>query len=203
MVIDEIKELLPTLSPKRLPLAEKLLSLSWFFSSAPEVQREVLTLPEDFQGYLEDLAGRPDEIGELDIICLNKVLKGKFLVTSIFEVRSTLTNQEFTYEYISWKYGARPGAKGIIFLESNGEITHFLVAKEFTFSTASENYEAIGGLYVHLFENKPFNLPKKIENEIRFHLGIDKIEFKRVFDLGKSSPDWACPTTPATSTPPP
>lgn len=189
MITDQIKDLLSTLSPERRILAEKLLSLPWFANSTPEVQEAVLTLPEDFAGFLEDLASRPDEIGELEVLKMTKLGRGNFLILPVFEVRSNITNQVFSYEYASWKTGSHPGARAIIFLETDGKITHFMVSKSHNFSTGEEDLESIGGLYVHFLAKTAQNLPKKIEREICFHLGIEHLEFKRIISLGEAHPD--------------
>lgn len=185
-----ISDLLPTLSPNRQALAEKLSKHSWFVATDPQIQKELLTLPEDHEGFLTDLASRPDEIGEVDVLKLTKIGYGNFLLLPVFEVRSNITNQIFSYEYASWKTGSNPGARGVIFLENKGKITHFLVGVMHKFSTGTEVFESIGGLYLHFFENKPFNFPKKIENEICFHLGVDNLEFKKVIELGTAHPDY-------------
>jgi len=190
MVNAQIQTLLETLTPARREIADRLLALSWFTASTPEVQLEVLSLPTDFQGYLDDLANRPDEIGELDVVRLDKVCRGNFLITSVFAVRSNVNNQEFTYEYVSWKTGNYTGMRGIIFLEAGDKITHFLAANKFKFSTTEQETESIGGLFFKIEDNKTFNLPKKIEDEIRFHLGIQEIKFSRTIDLGRVYPDF-------------
>lgn len=181
---------LSSLSPARRLIANTLLGHSWFKNTDPVIQRETLSLPEDHDGLLRDLATRPDEIGELDVLKMTKIGYGHFLVILVFEVRSNITNQVFTYEYASWKTGANPGARGIIFLEKAGQITHFLVSKNHRFSSNEAIYESIGGLYLHIFEKQLQNLPKKMENEICFHLGTDQLEFNKVINLGKAHPDY-------------
>ncbi|KKT94534.1 MAG: hypothetical protein UW96_C0020G0009 [Candidatus Collierbacteria bacterium GW2011_GWA1_45_15] len=162
---------------------------TWFKATDEAIQKEILALPDDCDGFLENLASRPDEIGELDVLKMTKLGYGHFLLLPVFEVRSNITNQIFTYEYVSWKTGNHPGASGIIFLETEGKISHFLVSKIHKFSVDKDIYESIGGLYFHFLENKPQNLPKKIEQEIRFHLGVDHLEFKKVINLGLAHPD--------------
>lgn len=185
-----LSDYISTLSPSRQAIAGRLFTHDWFKATDPDIQKEVLGLPEDHDGFLLDLASRPDEIGELDVLRMTKIGYGNFLILPVFEVRSHITNQIFTYEYASWKTGSNPGARGIIFLETEGQISHFLVGVMHKFSSASEVYESIGGLYLHFFENKPINFPKKIEQEICFHLGVDKLDFKKVIDLGRAHPDF-------------
>jgi len=169
----------------RLQLAKR----PWFIATDPTIQEEILALPEDFAGFLEDLASRPDEIGELEVLKMTKLGRGNFLILPVFQVRSNITNQIFTYEYASWKTGSHPGARAIIFLETDGEITHFMVSQTHNFSTGREDLESIGGLYVHFLAKTVQNLPKKIEQEICFHLGVDHLEFKKVIALGEAHPD--------------
>lgn len=185
----EIHQYIETLAPLRKAQANALWKHIWFKNTPLEVQKEVLSLPSDHEGFIQDLITRPDEIGEVDVLRLTAINHGNYLITPVFEVRSNVTNQIHSFEYTSWKTGSRPGTKGIIFLETEGEITHFLVAKAHKFSTGTEEYEAIGGLYFHFLENKPQNLPRKIEHEICFHLGVDHLEFKKVVDLGTAHPD--------------
>ena len=186
----KLPEYVSSLSQARQAIAGKLFAHSWFKATDPKIQEEVLSLPDDHEGFLVDLASRPDEIGELDVLRLIKIGYGHFLLLPVFEVRSNITNQVFTYEYASWKTGSNPGARGIIFLETEGQISHFLVGIMHKFSSASEVYESIGGLYLHFFDNKPINFPKKIEQEICFHLGVDQLEFKKIVDLGRAHPDF-------------
>lgn len=198
MSSEKIRKIIDSSTPARRSMIDKLLHLPWFRDSSEETQKEILTLPEDFNGYIEDLTNRPDEIGSLDIIRLSKIIKGSFLITSIFIVRSATNNQEYTYEYVSWKTGSYTGVRGIIFLERNDQITHFLVSKKFRFSTSEEEMESIGGLFSHIENNQILNLPKKIEDEIRFHLNLPKIKFTRIIDLGRVNPDFGMTNNSAT-----
>jgi len=177
-----------TLSRKEI--IKKLNSQPWFQDSSPEIQEEVLSLPDDFQGYLEDLSNRPDEIGEVDVIKLDRIARGNYLIISVFEVRSNITNQVFTYEYVSWKTGQHGGMRGIIFLETEGKITHFIVNRTHKFSTTNEVLDSIGGMFFRLDNKIAINFPKKFEKEICYHLGIEKLTFKKVIDLGRVFPDY-------------
>lgn len=185
-----LQEFISTLSKERRDIAGKLSVHNWFKNTSIDLQKEILSLPVDYQGFLEDLAARPDEIGELDVLKLTKIGYGNFLILLVFDVRSNITNQVFSFEYASWKTGSNPGARGIIFLESEGKITHFLISKAHKFSSMNEVYDSVGGLYLHVLDNKVQNLPHKIEQEICFHLGLDKLEFKKIIDLGRAHPDY-------------
>lgn len=175
---------------ERADILKNLQRNDWYKNTNQSIKDNLQDLPEDFNPFLEDLAKRPEEIGELDILKMIKLGRGHFMIMPVFEVRSTITNQVFTYEYVSWKTGSNPGNRGVIFLETDGRISHFLTLKSHKFSTATETYDSIGGLYLRFYNNKPENLPKKIETEIKFHLGLKEIEFKKIINLGQCHPDY-------------
>ncbi|KKT39590.1 MAG: hypothetical protein UX47_C0011G0010 [Candidatus Collierbacteria bacterium GW2011_GWA2_46_26] len=179
-----------SMTENRKKIVEKLQKHLWFKNTDQSIKDELANLAEDYDPFLVDLADRPDEIGELDVLKMIKLGYGHFMIMPVFEVRSTITNQIFTYEYCSWKTGRKPGMRVLIFLEREGEITHFVLSNSHKFSVAHSVYDAIGGLYLHIFENQIVNLPKKVENEIRFHLGVEKVEFKKIYDLGRCHPDY-------------
>lgn len=178
------------MTTERQEIFKKLNKHSWYTNTEATFKEELINLPDDYDAFLLDLSERPDEIGELDVLKLVKIGYGKYLILVVFEVRSNITNQIFTFEYSSWRMGKNPGARGIIFLETNDIISHFIVLKSHKFSTAEEVLDSVGGLYLQFYKNQLTNLPKKIENEIRFHLGIDKLEFKKIYDLGRCHPDY-------------
>lgn len=179
-----------TMTEERQAIFSKLQKHSWFKATDPKLIDELSNLAEDYNPFLSDLSERPDEIGELDVLKLVKIGHGHYMIMPVFEVRSNITNQIFTYEYCSWKTGRNPGMRVLIFLERDGEITHFVITNSYKFSVAHSAFDCVGGLYLHMFENKIMNLPKKLENEIRFHLGVEKVEFKKITDLGRCHPDY-------------
>lgn len=178
------------MSINRQKLIESLQTKTWFQNTDPKLQEEVISLPEDHDGFLEDLVGRSDEVGEVDILRLLKLGRGNHLLIPVFEVRSNVNNQTFTYEYVSWKSGQYAGMRGIIFLETEGKITHFLVNRAQKFSTGGKVLDSVGGLFLKLDKNIPVNLPKKLEQEICYHLGTKDLVFKKILDLGKIYPDY-------------
>ena len=186
----ELNELIKTLSPDRQKLIEPFFNKDWFKNTDFEVQKELLSLPEDHDGFVEDLSNRPDEIGEVNIIKLLKLSRGNFLLIPVFEVRSDVNNQVFSYEYVSWKSGQYAGMRGVIFLETEGKITHFIVNRAHKFSTGGKVLDSVGGLFLKLNKNIPVNLPKKLEQEICYHLGTKTLKFKKILDLGKIYPDY-------------
>lgn len=187
---EDIQKIIKSLPVHRQASAQMLFTKDWFKNTSPELQMEILQLPEDHRGFIADLSERPDEVGNVDILRLLKLNRGHFILTPIFEVRSEINNQIFTYEYASWKTGQHGGTRGIIFLETEGKITHFIVNRTHKFSTGQVVLDTIGGVFLRLENNTPVNFPQKLEQEICYHLGIKDLKFKKVIDLGRVYPDY-------------
>jgi len=178
-----IGSFLLTLSPNRQLLGNKLLENDWFKNTNFTLQKELLTLPQDFESFIFDMSNRGDEIGDLDVLSLNKLLIANYLVIPIFEVRSNVNNQIFTYEYVSWKNGPKNGVKLTLFIEINGKIEYFVTKQIDKFSMNGRVYDSIAG-FIQFSDKTLLNLPKNIENELKKHLGLEKITVDRFLDLG-------------------
>ena len=183
-----IQEIAEKLSLKRQKILSILSEKKWFRKTDFDIQKKVLTLPPDFDGYLSDLAVRRDEYKGIDVLRLIDIPRGNYNLISLFEVRSQKTNEIFTYEYSSSKFGRNPGFRGILFLESNGEIKYFILRHTEKFAIGSSLFETIGG-YIQFVGGKLVNMPKTVEDQLRDQLGFKEINIKRFIDLGLIATD--------------
>lgn len=184
-----IKELQQLLPADRQALLSSFLERRWFKNTDFELQKEILTLPVDWEGYLADLVKRKDEIRGLEILKLTSLQRGDFMAFTRFLVRVLHTNQEINYrEYVSYKYGSNPGYKGIILLEEAGEIKYFIIKKAEKFPIGEPVYDSFGEMIQYKY-GQLLNLPKNAEKEIKRQLGVKEIEIKRFIDLGQMYPD--------------
>lgn len=170
-------------------LKENLNSKKWFKKTDKDLQKEILSLPDDFEGFVKDLGERPEEIGNVKVNKMIRLIRGNYLLIPLFEVESLQTKEKFTYEYVSWKHGKETGSRGIIFLTENGVPKYFMVRKSQRFPLGKEIYDAVGSLYPKFGDDKYIDLSAKIEKQIKGILGIDELVFDRVMDLGVLSPD--------------
>lgn len=170
-------------------IVENLRTKNWFKKTSVSLQKELLSLPEDFDGFLVDLSRRPESIGQVEVLKLDKLLVGNYIATAIFAVRSHLTNEVFTHEFVSWKYGRFPGYRGIILVEVDNKIKFFMVRKGYKFPIASQIYDAIGTFDITFSKDKFINFSVSVENKIKKLLGVSDINFKRFIDLGLLNPD--------------
>src|SRR3989304_8214161 len=94
-----LEELAESLGEGRQHVLSLLSEKKVFGHTDFETQRKLLTLPEDFEGFLADFSSRRDEYGGMDVIKLIDILRGNYQAIAIFQVRSQKTNQLFTYEF--------------------------------------------------------------------------------------------------------
>ncbi len=172
----------------RTQTLSNLEALTWYQNTSPDIKNIIYHLPTEFDGFLADLATKTDEIDNLEILRLKDLKVGNHLVIPIFEVRQENTNQVFTYEYVSWKQGVNPGYKGILLVENQGKITHFITKQTHKFSQNQVVYDSFGG-FISYSQDTLQNFPKNQELEILRQLGLNKLKIKQFFDLGPLTPD--------------
>ncbi len=184
-----LQEKIDSLSEKRKEVVSLLLTRDWFKNTDFKIQLELLSLPEDFDPYLEDMGDRKEEIGQVKVLKLDKIQYGNYLVISVFEVQSLLTNEKYSYEYVSWKFGRRGGYRGLILIETEGEIKYFMVKKAHKFPISGEIYDAIGSFDLGYAKDKLIHLPSQIEKKIKEFLEVKDLDIRRHIDLGLFNPD--------------
>jgi hypothetical protein len=156
-------------------------------STSPDLQAELANLPAvptcNFDGYLQDLAKRPDRISNVNVTSLNTISRGNFAITSIFNVEND-SGQMFTYEYVSWRYGPSSGAKGLVLVEKDGAPTHFIVLAGEKFATGKREADCVGG-FMDIGVDGVTSILGRIKREITEELGLTEIQLTREpIDLG-------------------
>jgi hypothetical protein len=174
---------------ERKAIFKKLGELDWYKKTSQEIKGELKNLPDEFEGFLKDLGDRPETVGNVEVIKMVKLNHGHYLVNPVFEVRSNLTNEIFTFEYSSWKYGKETGCKGVILVEVDDKIEYLLVKKTNKFAVAKNLFEALGGFYTHFKDDKLVSLSKKIEEQIKRIVKIEELTIKKYIELGDFFPD--------------
>lgn len=182
------------LTDERAKLVEALVQQPWFQATDPALQHELATLPQtpenNHDGFLEDLVGRPWELGGVRVESLAALERGNYAVTPIFNVRILALDKPNTYEYVSWRHGAYSGVKGLVFIRPNPEAepTHAVVLIGDKFATGRRDYDMIGG-----FMDKEVDGVQKVTDrvlvEVRQELGVDDLPVDEVVDLGRVAVD--------------
>lgn len=166
---------------------ELLAGRKWFRETSPELIAELSALPatgrENHDGFLEDLAARPETMGGITVIRLLRIARGNFALIPIFEVQDG-EGRTYTYEYVSWRYGPLSGAKGIVFVKDYaGEITHFIVLRGDKFATGEKEWDLVGG-FIDLDVDGVTTIMDRIQVELCEELGVPKLKVMEVINLG-------------------
>lgn len=179
-------------SPERKEIFKKLQTKTWFQNTTEELQVELASLPGEaknsFDGFLQDLAERPERLSNVNVISLEKIARGNYGITPIFNVEND-KGDTYTYEYMSWRYGPESGAKGLVLIEDQGQPTHFIILKGDKFATGKVETDMPGG-FIDLNVDGVSTALQRVEREISEELGLDEIVFKTdPVDLGKLAID--------------
>jgi hypothetical protein len=174
------------LTPERIEIIHQLQERPWYQATSPFLQLELMTLPqsgrENHDGFLQDLVARPEEMGGITVLHLERLSRGNFGLVPIFRVRNA-AGTEYTYEYFSWRYGSESGAKGIVFVENNGQLTHFIILRGEKFATGKLEWDLVGG-FADLNVDGVSALMQRIAVEVKEELGLPELTIKRVVDFG-------------------
>lgn len=146
-------------------------------------------------GFLEDLAHRPDSIAGAEVVSMEKLARGNFGLIPIFNVEKktrladgTEKVDRYTYEYFSWRYGPESGAKGAVLVRSGDKIVGFVALSGEKFATGKEELDSVGG-FADLNVNGVNTMLKRIETEVKEELGQDDIRVANVYELGDLATD--------------
>jgi hypothetical protein len=173
----------------REEILEKLESHAWYIATDHNIAVELQTLPDDHDGYLEDLANRPDQIGDLEIHKIVALKRGNFAIITLFEVSRPQADKRYTYEYVSWKNGPLSGAKGLVLiLDPSGKITKFLLIRGSKFAVGGDAFDVPGG-FATVDEKGVNGMLDRFKKELQEELGVPNIIVKTVHNLGRILPD--------------
>jgi hypothetical protein len=170
---------------------QNLTGRAWFQATDPDLQRVMAHLPqigkENHDGFLQDLADRPDEIGGVVVNKMVDLPHGNFALLPIFEVENPASGQKYTYEYVSWRYGPQSGAKGIVFVRPplpGASPTHFITLVGERFAPGRKVNDSLGG-FADIGVDGVQSMLDRIKTEIREETGVDDLGIDEVHNLGR------------------
>ncbi len=179
---------------ERQKIINKLAKCKWFASTSPELQNELINLPqtgaENHDGFLADLAARPERLGGVEVLKLHSLSRGAFGLIPRFNVRSLVGGHEYTYEYISWRHGPLSGAKGLVFVRPADDQapTHFIVMVGEKFAPGTKVYDTIGG-FIDLGVEGVQSITDRMLLEIKQETGVADMPVDEVIKLGRVHTD--------------
>ena len=117
------------LSATRLGQIARLEERGWWNATDASIRLKIAYLPEKWSGFFEDLIAREDVVGGLEHtkIIRFETDKGMFGGLVNFEVVNHHNNDQLqSYMYWSWRTGPKSGAKGQVFVATNGKVVGFV-----------------------------------------------------------------------------
>ena len=170
-------------------VVDQLAGKPWWKATKPSLQQQVLSLPENCNGFLEDLSQRPTEIGGVRILALDALLIPDAPIFGIFPVFlvQNLKNPAviFRYQYFSWKQGPNSGAKGLVLVRQEERITHIICLRGESFAVGGLTFDCIGGFG----DPESPTLQDQFMTELKEELGDPGIQVEETILLGKGYPD--------------
>ncbi len=176
-------------TPRRFVLLKALSKKAWFQATDPSIQKELAMLPakgkENYDGFLESIIRRKEEIGGVRTLRLLKLSRAHYTLCPMFEVQKIQTGEIYTYDFAAYRHGVPAGFKGLVFIrpDKKSEPTHMILLSGEKFATGEKGYELLGGLpEVDLNERQ--EVVKGVMREIREETGVKNLEIDEVKLLG-------------------
>lgn len=168
----------------------KIKEYQWFANSDERIKEAIELIPEDFQGFMNELAERADENEFYKINKMTDIYWGVRYAVPVFDVTSKKDGGDYVNSYMSWRKGNYLSLKGLILISTYGQATHFLVKKSFRFAPNIEMYEAIGGIYpLDGVEDSSKAYEVYLQRELSEKLRVPNIRVSKMIDLGRVYPD--------------
>lgn len=173
---------------------KNLESKSWYQESSNSIKDEIKTLgmnPSTF-GYVEDLAMREDKLNGDKLVKLVEITHGEpefgiFGIATWFEVQNE-KNETRQEGYFSWGWGPKSGAKLLVLVRRNGEISHFAFQREKKFPTGSVEYNLAGG-FPKLNESILNFIIRSLNKDLGLNIKDGGITLDEIISLGRVAPD--------------
>ncbi len=185
----EYQNALKTLSPERAEVVKTLSQKEWYKKTEPTLRQEIVTLPPNHDGFVQDLCMRPDQFDGVKVERMQRLPRGNFGLIPVFELdRKTADGKNQTYEYFTWRTGPESGAKGLVFVKGkDGKLSHFIVLRADKFAPGKQAWDLAGGFGEKDDKEKgPF---ATIRREVGEEFGIKDVKIESTMSLGKILPD--------------
>jgi dTDP-glucose 4,6-dehydratase len=166
----------------------------WYQSSSASIKKEIEKLGSDPStfGYVEDLAGRGDQVNGTKILSLDKIEHadaqfGIYGIASWFNVLEE-GGKRAVVGYYSWGKGPKSGSKILLLVKNGGRITHIALQRESKFATGAREYSLAGG-FSDLNEGLLDFIIRVLERDMGINILTSDAEVSEIISLGRISPD--------------
>lgn len=153
---------------------KKLRSRDWFKNTRKSLKTQLSALAKNpnTQGFVEDIANRPDRLGSVKHLKLIKLAHspekyGIYGIGAWFQVE-TEDGDKKVEGYYSWAMGPKSGAKLLVLIRHKKKVTHLALLKNEKFPVGAKVFDMVGG-FPRLNESVFEMITRQLEEE----LGID------------------------------
>ncbi|OGL73384.1 hypothetical protein A3E39_00120 [Candidatus Uhrbacteria bacterium RIFCSPHIGHO2_12_FULL_60_25] len=161
----------------------------WFQASDVTIQHRLRSMSDDCTGFLAHLAQRPMEGGGVRLVALKDLLipDGRIfgMLVNFTVAKIDDPSIAYAYQYFIWKQGEASGVKGVLLLaNANGDITHIMCQRGFSFAVGADEYDAFGG-FAEPDDAGVRGILTRFEKELKEEAGIDSLDVTSIFNLGR------------------
>ncbi len=174
-------------------VTKKLRSRQWFKKTRKSLKSKLIELARNprTHGFVEDLANRPDDIGNTKHLKLIKMEHapekyGIYGIAAWFLVETDKGERKVEGIY-SWAMGPKSGAKLLVLIRHKRKITHIVLLKNEKFPVGARMYDLAGG-----FPRLNESVFEMISRQLKEELGIDgssSMNVGEIVGLGRVAPD--------------
>lgn len=175
-------------------IKNKLRTKKWYLKTDPSKRKQLMALAKDPRavGFVEDLANRPEVVGDEKQIKLIKLeyAPKKYPIYGIaawFEVETT-SGEKWAEAIYSWGVGPKSGVRFLVLLRQKGKISHLALLKDNRFPMGARVYGLAGGF--PKFNESVFELIlRKLNEDLGIDVKNESTKIGEIVNLGRLMPD--------------
>lgn len=172
----------------------KLRSREWYKNTDPKIKKKLEVLSKNPRSikFVEDIANRPEKIVKDLQKRITKIQCASdkdniYGIAVWFEVQRE--NGDIQEEgYYSWGMGPVSGAKILILLKKDNEVSHIALVKDQKFAVGSKAYNLVGG-FALVNESIYDLISRKLYKDIGVDASKQSVSIEEVVGLGRIMPD--------------
>ncbi len=175
-------------------IKNKLKTKKWYLQTDSSKRKELMALAKNHRaaGFVEDLANRPDVIGDekqLKLIKLEYAPK-KYPIYGIaawFEVETT-SGEKWAEAIYSWGVGPKSGVRFLVLIRQKGKISHLALLKDNRFPMGARVYGLAGG-FPKINESVFELILRKLNEDLGIDVKSESTKIGEIVNLGRVMPD--------------
>ncbi len=175
-------------------IKNKLKTKKWYSQTDSSKRKELMALAKNHRaaGFVEDLANRPDVIGDekqLKLIKLEYAPK-KYPIYGIaawFEVE-TGSGEKWAEAIYSWGVGPKSGVRFLVLIRQKGKISHLALLKDNQFPIGARVYGLAGG-FPKINESVFELILRKLNEDLGIDVKSESTKIGEIVNLGRVMPD--------------